>query len=44
MNGLSGEDSIDFKVLEQEMLAWDGEVDNRFGKDAQMTAIPGARA
>jgi predicted oxidoreductase len=26
------------------MLAWDGEVDNRFGKDAQMTAIPGARA
>ena len=44
MNELSGEDIIDFKVVEQETRARDGEVENPFGKDAQMTAIRGARA
>ena len=44
MNELSGEDLIDLKVLEKETRARDGEVENRFGKDAQMTAIRGARA
>jgi len=44
MNDLSGEDLIDLKDLEKETRARDGEVENRFGKDAQMTAIRGARA
>ncbi len=44
MNEISGEDLIDLKVLEKETRARDGEIENRFGKDAQMTAIRGARA
>jgi predicted oxidoreductase len=44
MNELAGADLIDVKLVEQETKARDAEADNRFGKDAQMTAIRGARA
>jgi uncharacterized protein len=44
MNALVGEDRIDLAALEAEVLARDGEIANAFGKDAQVTAIRGARA
>jgi predicted oxidoreductase len=44
MNELSGADLLDVKILEKETRARDGEIENSFGKDAQMTAIRGARA
>ncbi len=44
MNRLGGADLIDLKAVEQEMRARDREIGNRFCKDAQVTAIRGARA
>jgi uncharacterized protein len=43
MNELTGNDLIDLHELEQEIIARDRQVDNAFGKDAQLTAIRGAR-
>jgi predicted oxidoreductase len=44
MNGLVGKDLVDLKELERVIVARDSQVDNSFGKDAQVTAIHGARA
>jgi uncharacterized protein len=44
MNDLAGEDLIQCEALEKEVRARDEEIENRFGKDAQITAIRGARA
>ena len=43
MNGLTGEELIDPEQLKREIDARDGQLDNPFGKDAQVTAIHGAR-
>ncbi len=43
MNSLIGEDLIDLAELEQEIIARDREIHNPFSKDAQVTAIRGAR-
>ena len=43
MNKLVGEDLIDAGALEREIAARDREIDNTFTKDAQVTAIRGAR-
>jgi hypothetical protein len=43
MNKLSGEDLIDAVELERTIQARDREIDNAYGKDAQVTAIRGAR-
>ena len=43
MNRLVGEERIDAAQLEREVLARDREIDNTFTKDAQVTAIRGAR-
>ena len=43
MNLLAGAPLIDARELERVIRARDREVDNRFGKDAQITAIRGAR-
>jgi len=43
MNTLSGEDLIDAAELEQTIRARDREIDNAYTKDAQVTAIRGAR-
>jgi predicted oxidoreductase len=43
MNELVGEERIDAARLKAEVVARDREVDNPFGKDAQITAIRGAR-
>ena len=44
MNALTGESLIDLTELEQEIIARDREIRNPFNKDAQVTAIRGARA
>ncbi|HEX5724733.1 MAG TPA: FAD-binding dehydrogenase [Longimicrobiaceae bacterium] len=44
MNALTGEALIDAVALEREITARDRQLDNPFGKDAQVTAIRGARA
>src|SRR5438128_6422779 len=44
MNDLTGESLIDLAELEQEIVARDREIGNSFSKDAQVTAIRGARA
>ncbi|HEX4208480.1 MAG TPA: FAD-binding dehydrogenase [Ktedonobacteraceae bacterium] len=44
MNDLTEESLIDLAELEQEIVARDREIGNSFSKDAQMTAIRGARA
>jgi predicted oxidoreductase len=44
MNGLTDEPLIDADALERLVTARDREMDNRFSKDAQVTAIRGARA
>ncbi len=44
MNDLAGEPLIDLSELEQEIVARDREIRNPFTKDAQVTAIRGARA
>ena len=43
MNKLAGEELIDAGALEREIAARDREIDNTFTKDAQVTAIRGAR-
>jgi predicted oxidoreductase len=44
MNALVGEDLIDAAALEREIVGRDAQVANPFAKDAQVTAIRGARA
>jgi uncharacterized protein len=44
MNGLAGQDLIDPAALERVILARDSQITNPFSKDAQITAIRGARA
>ena len=44
MNALTGESLIDAAALEREIAARDAQLTNPFGKDAQITAIRGARA
>jgi uncharacterized protein len=44
MNELTAEALIDPAALEQEIIARDREIANRFSKDAQVTAIRGTRA
>jgi predicted oxidoreductase len=44
MNELAGESRIDLASLEREIAARDGQFANPFGKDAQITAMRGARA
>ncbi len=44
MNELTKENLISLAELEREIVARDREIDNTFGKDAQMTAIRRARA
>jgi uncharacterized protein len=43
MNALVGEPLVDHDALEAQVQARDREIDNPFGKDAQLTAIRGAR-
>jgi predicted oxidoreductase len=43
MNRLTNEPLIDTAELEREIVARDREIDNKFGKDAQVTAIRAAR-
>ena len=43
MSALVGEDLIDARALERTIRARDAEVGNRFSKDAQITALRGAR-
>ncbi|MFN8608464.1 MAG: FAD-binding dehydrogenase [Vulcanimicrobiota bacterium] len=43
MNSLSGQDLLDFARVKQEVEARDAQLDNPFCKDAQITAIRGAR-
>jgi predicted oxidoreductase len=44
MNALVGSDLIELAGLEREIQARDREIDNRFSKDLQVTAIRGARS
>jgi uncharacterized protein len=44
MNGLAGQDLIDPAALERVIIARDSQITNPFAKDAQITAIRGARA
>jgi uncharacterized protein len=44
MNTLAGEELIDLAELERVIVARDRQITNAFGKDAQITAIRGARA
>jgi uncharacterized protein len=43
MNELTGEQLLDLAAIEREVCARDREIDNPFTKDAQVTAIRGAR-
>ena len=43
MNELAGEQLLDLAAIEREVSARDREIDNAFTKDAQVTAIRGAR-
>jgi len=43
MNQLTNEDLLDVTTIEQQLLARDREMDNKFTKDLQITAIHGAR-
>lgn len=44
MNALTAEPLLDFERVEREVIARDGQMRNRYAKDAQATAIRGARA
>jgi predicted oxidoreductase len=44
MNALTGEPRIDLASLERDIRARDSQLDNPFGKDAQIIAMRGARA
>lgn len=43
MNQLSGENLLDYNAINAEVTARDREFDNKYSKDAQITAIHGAR-
>ncbi|MGO4597622.1 FAD-binding dehydrogenase [Terrabacter sp. 2RAF25] len=43
MNALTGDDLIDLESLRRTIVARDNEIDNDFTKDAQITAVRGAR-
>ncbi|MGN7479124.1 FAD-binding dehydrogenase [Solibacillus silvestris] len=43
MNRLSGSDLLDFMHIKEQILARDREIENVFSKDAQITALHGAR-
>jgi predicted oxidoreductase len=43
MNAITAEPLIELAALEREIVARDRQLDNRFGKDLQITAIRGAR-
>lgn len=43
MNKLTGENLLDFTTIERQIKARDREMDNKFTKDLQITAIRGAR-
>jgi predicted oxidoreductase len=43
MNDLTGDDLIDADALRRTIVARDNEIDNKFTKDAQITAVRGAR-
>ena len=43
MNALTDEPLLDYATVEREVVARDRQLDNEFGKDAQITAIRGAR-
>jgi len=43
MNRLTGEELLDFREIERQVLARDREMDNAFTKDLQITALRGAR-
>ncbi len=43
MNRVTDEPRLDYAVVEREVLARDSQVENTFGKDAQLTALRGAR-
>ncbi len=43
MNRLAGDEKLDFLHIKEQILARDREMDNAFTKDAQVTAIRGAR-
>jgi hypothetical protein len=43
MNKLTGEDLLDYDAVRAEVVARDREMDNKYSKDMQVTAIHGAR-
>ena len=43
MNQLVGDELLDFMHIKEQILARDREIENTFTKDAQVTAIHGAR-
>lgn len=43
MNKLVGNELLDFMKIKEQILARDREMDNKFTKDLQLTAIQGAR-
>jgi predicted oxidoreductase len=43
MNKLTGDNLIDYKNLQRQIIARDREMDNKFTKDLQITALRGAR-
>jgi uncharacterized protein len=44
MNAMTGEDLLDYRQISAQIEARDREIENPFSKDAQVTAIRGARA
>lgn len=43
MNALTGDDLVDYEHVERQIVARDRQIDNPFGKDAQLTAVHAAR-
>jgi len=43
MNKLTGDNLLDLETIERQILARDRQIDNKFAKDLQITAIRGAR-
>ncbi|CEG21317.1 KsdD-like steroid dehydrogenase [Planococcus massiliensis] len=43
MNRLTGENLVDYKEVERQIMARDRQMDNTFTKDLQITALRGAR-
>jgi predicted oxidoreductase len=44
MNRLTGENLLDYASIERQLIARDREIDNKFTKDMQITALRGARS